>query len=175
VNLHRPHMCVVGVHASLGGPPARAKRPVAPSTCLPANRLRRPACNLAGCRKNRGGGIPDLLDIGRRPWRGAAWKPCASSKGESHAKPLRRARQAPARRHGGASPRGRRPGSRGADALRRAEPCSAAAQRWAGGTRGARALRRDLTLDHNCCRRCPVRARALAAWRLEDQWVRRSA
>jgi integrating conjugative element protein (TIGR03749 family) len=64
----------------------------------------------------------------------------------------------------------RNAGGRRADALRGAEPLRAAAHRGAVAGIGRVNLRRDLALD-TLLPTLPVRAQALAAWRLEDQWV----
>jgi len=115
-------MCVSRARLA-GRPPCACKRRVAPSTCLPANRLSRPACN---CRMPTTG-IPDPADMPPN-LRGRRGNPCASSR-----RIARQALRRPPQSHAAADtarPRAGDAGSRGADALRRAEPVRAAAARW---------------------------------------------
>ncbi len=80
--------------------------------------------------------------------------------------------EAPARAQGqaGARTARRELRSRRADALRRAEPLRTAAHRRAASGVMRVNLPRDLDLD-TLMPTLPVRAVALASWRLEDQWV----
>jgi hypothetical protein len=114
-----------------------------------------------------------LLDIAAEPAKAGQprWNRCASSKAKCRR--LRYGRRAAARTTHDARRRprpARNAGGRRADALCGAEPLRAAAHRGAVAGIGRVNLRRDLALD-TLLPTLPVRAQALAAWRLEDQWV----